>query len=96
MALPIKQLGCIGHCNVFNFIHNNSDVAMSATTASGGNAGRVIAELALEDLERRISWRTNDLGEFPVGQSEADAHLGTVLTLQESCRWYKMTGRNAW
>jgi hypothetical protein len=51
----------IGHCHVFDSIHNNAKVAMSSTTASGGNACSVIAELALEDLERRIGMKTNDV-----------------------------------
>jgi hypothetical protein len=76
----------IGHCHALDSIHNNPKVAMSSTTASGGNACSVIAELACEDLERRIGRETNDLGEFPMRESEVVAHLGTMLTLKESCR----------
>jgi hypothetical protein len=74
----------IGHCYVVNSVHNNRKMAMSSTTLSGGYAGSIIAELALEDLERRIGWRTNDLGEFSVGESEVVAHLGTALTWKKS------------
>jgi hypothetical protein len=67
-------------------IHNNPKVAMSSTTVSGGNFGSAIAELALEDLERRIGKKTNDLRKFPMSESEDVAHFSTVLTLKVSCR----------
>jgi hypothetical protein len=82
----VSSRDVIGYCHVIDSIHDNIKVAMSSTTASGGNACSVIAELALEDLERRISRQTNDLGEFPVRESEVVAHLGTVLTWKSSCR----------
>jgi hypothetical protein len=72
----------IEYCHILDGIHNKHKVAMSSTTASGGNACSFVAELALEDLERRIGWKTNDLDEFLLGESEVVAHLGTVLTLK--------------
>jgi hypothetical protein len=63
-----------------------------ATTSSGGNAGSVVAELALEDLERCIGRRTNDRRERPVRECEVVAHLNTVLT-RKSLRWSTLTGR---
>jgi hypothetical protein len=63
-----------------------------ATTSSGGNAGSVVAELALEDLERCIGRRTNDCHERPVRDGEVVAHLNTVLT-RKSLRWSTLTGR---
>jgi hypothetical protein len=74
----------IGYCHIFDNIHDKPKVAMSSTTASGGNACSVITELALEDLERRIGRKTNDLGEFPVRESDVVARLGTMLTLKGS------------
>ncbi len=59
-------------------------MSVSTTAASGGNASSVVAELALEDLESRDGRSTNDLGEFPMGESEVVAHLDAVLTVGES------------
>ena len=74
----------IGHFHVVISIHNNPKMSMSTTAASGGNAGSVIAELALEDLEHHIGWSINDLGEFPMGESKVVTHLDTMLTVEES------------
>jgi hypothetical protein len=57
---------------------------MRTTTLSRGNAGSIIAELALENLERRIGRKINDLGERPVREGEVITHLDIVLTLKES------------
>jgi predicted transcriptional regulator YheO len=75
----------IVYYHVINSIHNNPMVAMSSTTVSGRNAGSVITELALEDLERRVGRKTNDLGAFPARESEAVTLLGTVLIMKVNC-----------
>jgi hypothetical protein len=50
-------------------------MSMSTTDLSGGNAGSVVTDLALENLEGGIGRRANDLGKCPVREGEIVAHL---------------------
>ena len=67
----------VRYSEVFTCVHDKGQMSITTTT-SGGNAGSVVAELALEELQRSIGRRTNDRRESPVRESEVVGHRHRV------------------
>jgi hypothetical protein len=78
----IDPLAIVRHSEVFTCAHDEGQMSIT-TTSSGGNAGSVVAELALEELQQSIGGRTNDRHESTVRESEVVSHRHHV-DLEES------------
>jgi hypothetical protein len=70
----------VGHQQVLRGVHDNTQVSMSTTSASRGNAAGVVVELLLEHLEPHVGGFTNDLGELPLReQKESESEISTPI-----------------
>jgi hypothetical protein len=61
-----NQRNIVRHCQVLGGIKSNAKVTMSAAAASRRNAGSIVVDLTLQDLEGSIGRFSNDFCKFPM------------------------------